>query len=322
MTHYVIIWYGGFMKSKILQLLIDSNDYISGVKISEILNVSRVNVWKHINGLKKMGYNIESKHNKGYKLIKEIGEFNEIELQRLINSIGLKLKAYYFDEIDSTNNYLKMLDSKEDSFVLSLAQTKGRGRRGRQWKSNKGDGIYFSLSIHPRISPSLVGVLTSVSALALQRVIGNNSLIKWPNDIFIKGRKLSGILCELITEIHEIERVIIGIGVNLRGVKDNSFKSTGLLDEGIDFNISDFITRFLKEFFLLYNNFLKELDLKKIKDEINAKSYFLNKKVYSSNDKKQYTYLGIDEYNNALLKEKNGEIKKVFFGELSLKRMD
>lgn len=126
-----------------------------------------------------------------------------------------------FDEIDSTNaEALRRLKAGADNDTLLVArsQTAGRGRRGRQWLSPQDAGVYLSLIRKFAGSPSGLQALSLVTALSVVEALvaeGANKLqLKWPNDILVDNRKLSGILLEMHTA-SEATDLVFGIGINL-----------------------------------------------------------------------------------------------------------
>ena len=142
----------------------------------------------------------------------------------------------YFDETTSTNDVALRLASEgavEGTSVVALAQTAGRGRRGRTWTSPPGAGVYFTVILRP--SPTASGEggassrLTLIAAVAaadaIERVSGVSPQIKWPNDLVIdrgrdahgawQRRKLAGILTEGAVAGGAIQHVVVGIGINL-----------------------------------------------------------------------------------------------------------
>ena len=119
--------------------------------------------------------------------------------------LGRNILSYA--SLDSTNDTAYKLaedGAKEGTVVIAERQKKGKGRQGRQWVSPKG-GIYFSCIIRPDIEPREVAKITLVSALAvataIRELVNIPAMIKWPNDIVIKGKKLCGILTEMKAEI-------------------------------------------------------------------------------------------------------------------------
>lgn len=120
-------------------------------------------------------------------------------------------KLHYFDTLGSTNEYAKDLIKKgvlEGSVVLADVQTAGRGRFGKDWYSPEG-GLWMSVILHPRNS-SLMSIAAAVAVCEALHINGVLPGIKWPNDIFLNGKKIAGILVEIIDEW-----VVIGLGLNL-----------------------------------------------------------------------------------------------------------
>lgn len=137
-----------------------------------------------------------------------------------------------FDTLDSTNAYLKREHTAgrapAGAAAIALTQTAGRGRLGRVWESAPGAGLYLSI-LAPQIPMerlALVPVAVGVAAAAaLQEVAGVTAGIKWPNDLIVSDRKLSGILCEGV-----LGRAVCGIGVNL--LQDADFFARAELPHG------------------------------------------------------------------------------------------
>ena len=149
----------------------------------------------------------------------------------------------HLETVTSTNEYLKaFVADGVPRFTMADEQTAGKGRYGRRWLSEKGQGLYVSFLAYPTWSTSRAPFLTMIAALAVIQAIeasGGSRLkpkIKSPNDILINQRKLAGILTELSTQSERIRWSIIGIGVNLYQ-KDFpeglASKATSLLLEGV-----------------------------------------------------------------------------------------
>jgi BirA family transcriptional regulator, biotin operon repressor / biotin---[acetyl-CoA-carboxylase] ligase len=109
----------------------------------------------------------------------------------------------------------------DGAVVTALHQTKGRGRAGRVWHSPMGGGLYFSLVVRPKLPPSQAPRLSLVVGLALAEALDEllplepRALVKWPNDVFIGGKKVSGVLLELSVKEGLCEFLIVGVGLNV-----------------------------------------------------------------------------------------------------------
>lgn len=206
------------MKQQIINILKENkNNIITGSYIASILNITRSYVNKVISSLKDEGYNIANYNRSGYMYIDDIKVLNK---DLIYNSLDNKIDVIIFDEIDSTNNYLKRV-AKNYNELLCIAnkQDSGRGRLGRTFISNKTNGIYMSLLVRPNIKLSDATKITCMSAVAIKDAISDltniNPLIKWVNDIYISGKKVSGILVESSIEDNNLDYIIIGIGINV-----------------------------------------------------------------------------------------------------------
>ena len=109
-------------------------------------------------------------------------------------------KVYYFDRIDSTNEYAKSLINTvpEGTVILAGQQTKGKGRHSRTWYS-PADGIWMSVILRPP-NTSLITIAAGVAACETLRIIGIDPGMKWPNDIILNRKKIGGILTEIVDE--------------------------------------------------------------------------------------------------------------------------
>jgi len=142
-----------------------------------------------------------------------------MDLERLR---GLGRPLHYFSSIDTTMRAAAELAERGEpagAVVLAEEQTAGRGRLGRDWVSERGAGLYFSLILRPALSTSEAGVLPLALGLAvagaIQRVSGLTCDLRWPNDVLLGERKCCGILCEMTAEGDRVRHVVAGIGVNV-----------------------------------------------------------------------------------------------------------
>lgn len=322
------------MKIDVLSMLQNSgNAYISGEYISEQLGISRSAVWKHIQNLRKEGYTIESITNKGYILIETTHKINQTSLESLVAKHSLIDHAYFLETVDSTNQMAKRValeNPKETALILSREQTGGKGRRGRQWISEKDGGLWMSLLLRPEISPESVSVVTLITAAAVSKVLGDISGldvgIKWPNDIIVNGKKLAGILTELSAEPGYINYLVIGVGINTNSVSFNSDiedKATSLKVScpDMDINHLNIVKLFVEQFELYYNQFVEFNFLEEALELNKKKSVTLNQwvKVESSNGKETVYAVDIDQDGSLIVLDNNQNKKKIYYGEVSVR---
>ena len=138
---------------------------------------------------------------------------------------GSVFEARVFDCVDSTNTVLAALarsGAPEFTAVIAGAQTAGRGRGEHRFFSPAGCGVYFSLLLRPRFPAVTAAKLITpacavAAARAIERASGEAAGIKWVNDVFLRGRKVCGILTEAGTDMEsgQLEWLVVGIGLNL-----------------------------------------------------------------------------------------------------------
>ena len=196
------------------------SEYLSGQDLSDVLKISRVAVWKHIKKIQTLGYKIESKQKLGYRLVDDTEKLLPWEIIRDLKTKNIGKRVYYFEELDSTQNFAQQIaaDKKENgTIVIAEKQTSGRGRLDRKWTSPKG-GIWFSSIIHPKFDVSSSTLIPILSAVALsksiKKILGVETEVKWPNDIILNGKKVAGILVDASVQANNIDYLILGIGIN------------------------------------------------------------------------------------------------------------
>ena len=230
----------------ILSVLRLQKGYISGKNLSNETGISISAISKWIKILRKFGYNIESRHSRGYRLIGETDLPVPWELARLLDTIFVgKAKIVYQRTTHSTQNLAILLAEKNpdsDGIVIIAEQQKsGRGRENRKWLSPKG-GIWLSVILRPRMPASIITLLPFAAALAVCEAIKKttqlDAKLRWPNDVTISCKKVAGILIDSSIEAERINYAVIGIGVNanvksslISAHLEKSIKVTSLSEE-------------------------------------------------------------------------------------------
>lgn len=150
---------------------------------------------------------------------------NKQEIASKLTTIDAE-DVYVFQEIDSTNSFLLGIGQSKQQAMLCLSeyQTAGRGRRGNQWQAEAGSHILMSLRWTFKQWPEeLTGLSLAVGMVVaehLNQTFEQNVKVKWPNDLMVGGKKLGGILIELAGEASKSCHVVIGLGLNVKGVAD------------------------------------------------------------------------------------------------------
>ena len=198
------------------------SEYLSGQDLSDVLKISRVAVWKHIKKIRELGYKIESKQKRGYKYVKNTERLLPWEISSDLKTKYMGKRSYYFEEIDSTQNFaLQIASNKKEhgTIVIAQKQTHGKGRLNRKWISSKG-GMWFSIILHPKFSIEESTLLPIAASLALsntiQKILKIKTNVKWPNDITVNGKKVAGMLIDVSSQSNQIESAVIGIGLNYK----------------------------------------------------------------------------------------------------------
>ena len=310
------------------------SEYLSGQDLSDVLKISRVAVWKHIKKIQTLGYKIESKQKLGYRLIDDTEKLLPWEITRDLKTQLIGKRVYYFEEIDSTQNFAQNIaaDKKENgTIIIAEKQTSGRGRLDRKWTSPKG-GIWFSLIIHPKFDVSSSTLIPILSAVALSKsiksVLDIETEVKWPNDITMNGKKVAGVLVDASFQTNSIDYLILGIGINF---DIDAKKLEKRLTKTPNFYGIDSLRgkenktppkTLLKEFLLQIEKNLFQLDKgekSKIIKEWTKRAAGIGKKITinTSNGKISGISQGIDNDGALKIKTRN-EIKKIYVGDVVL----
>ncbi len=218
-------------KETVLQVLLqERGDFLSGEAISQKIGVTRAAVWKYIVVLREQGYEIDSVRNRGYRLSSLPDRLEPLVIGKGLEQAKIGREILCFPTIDSTNLELRrrgMAGEQEGLVVIAEEQTAGKGRRGRSFFSPAGTGLYLSFLLRPSCSPIELAQLTPWVAVAvaegIQACCNLTPSIKWTNDLLLDGKKLSGILTELVVENESgfVEYAVVGIGVNVNQQKED-----------------------------------------------------------------------------------------------------
>ncbi|MDD5505202.1 MAG: biotin--[acetyl-CoA-carboxylase] ligase [Candidatus Omnitrophica bacterium] len=314
------------MKERILDYLKKEHEYFSGDEIAGRLGISRQGLWKHIQDLKDSGYDIIAVPHLGYRLESSPDRLFALEIAHGLNTKFIARKIHYFDYLSSTMDLAMQLGIQEaphGTLVLAESQTKGRGRLGRNWFSPKYKGIYFSLILRPEIPPSASPVLTLLAAVsiceAIKKVVGLDAQIKWPNDIFICNKKVSGILTEMNAEVDKVNFVVIGIGLNVNNDKKSLIAQATSLKEQAGQPVSrllllqELLRRIEKNYSLL-----EARGGQGIIDKWRIFSLTLGRrvKVYCQDKHIEGQAVDIDQDGALLIRKDSGLMQKVFSGDV------
>lgn len=220
------------VESEILKQ-ISAERYSSGEAISARLKITRSAVWKHIDKLRSQGYTIEASPRHGYRLAGRPDKLLPLEIGPGLNTKIVGSRIFHLEETGSTADEARKLIEKgtvEGTVVLAESQKAGRGRMDRKWVTPPGKAIAMSVVLYTGLKPAqapLLSLATAVAAArAVETVAGVRVELKWPNDIFLAGKKIGGVLVEMAAELDRVRWIIDSIGINV----NNTFKGTPLED--------------------------------------------------------------------------------------------
>lgn len=316
------------LKSEILkELEANRKTALSGQFLAMKFKVSRNAVWKTINLLKSEGYEIISSSNKGYRLAENNDLLSAEGITNYLPDVLKHISVLAFKEIDSTNDEAKRqlaLGDNNTKIIVSETQTAGRGRQGRHFYSPAKTGIYMTMIIHPNISINdsiAITTATSVAVVrAIERLMEVDIKIKWVNDLYLKNKKLCGILTEAITdfETRTTKSVIIGIGINIT----TSIFPNDLIDIATSLNPQNIsrnkiVAEIAKEIILISNNFSDKSYMKDYREH----SLVLGKQIdyFKNGDKYNGKAIGIDDDGGLVVQKENGATEVLRSGEISVR---
>jgi len=238
----------------------------------------------------------------------------------------------YFEELDSTNKKIDELardGAEHGTVIVADKQTAGKGRRGRTWESPAGTNLYFSILLRPEIEVEKAPMLTLIMAYSVAKVLQEEwrleTSIKWPNDLVISGKKICGILTEMVLDGSQIGHVVVGTGINVNVTEfpeELSDKATSLyLESKVIFDRKKLLNEVLKEFWKQYNNFLEVQDLSFMKEAYNEILVNRGKEVLVLEPGNEYQAVahGINDVGELLVEKNDGSKVAVYAGEVSVR---
>ena len=302
------------MKGQILNILRAEKNVVSGENLSARLGISRVSVWKHIKKLQEVGYHIEATP-KGYLFISAPDALYPWEFWEKEHNI------HYFEEVDSTMDVARELARKQCphfTVVIAGRQKKGRGRLKRIWLSSEG-GLYFTIVVRPNIPPVLSSRVNFAASMTLAQTLRNmfniNAMVKWPNDVLVDGKKISGILSEMEAEIDRVSFISIGIGINVNNDPTPYEPMATSLKKILGKKIPRI--EVLKAFLNDFEHTLNDTDLDNVVSDWKKYAGTLDRHVRIVTAHEVYEGLAVDVDDNGalILKLADGSMKKIIYGD-------
>lgn len=323
---------GDEMRVEVLEILEENRGKsVKGSEMAKMLGCSRNAIWKVMNSLKKDGYDILAATNRGYMLSGNDDQISEVGIKMHLKTKYLGKTFLLYKSLESTNTTAKAL-ADEGAFsgtvVIAEEQTKGRGRMGRTFFSPKGEGIYMSIILRPKLTAEAASLITACVAVAVSKAIEKiahiDAKIKWVNDIFIDDKKVCGILTEasLNFENNELLYIVVGIGINTAVTSfPNELQDIAASISSGDTEVisrNRLICEILNEIESEYANFQSKGFLAEYK----KRSSIIGKEivVVSGETRSSAIAIDIDENCGLVIKDSEGNIKVLRSGEVSIRK--
>jgi len=316
---------------RVLEVLERATAPISGETISNELKITRSAVWKHINELRTMGYDISSSQKEGYRLTRTSNKLLPYEIHKKLRTQFIGKKIRYLENTLSTIGVGKQLcsegavDKMQGLVIIAEEQTGGVGRMGRAWISPSG-GIWITIVLKPAIPVDRIFMVTMAGSIAVVRAIRKEfnlgALIKWPNDIFIGNKKVAGLLLELSAESDVVHYCLLSIGIDVN-VPLKKFEPalqnqvTSICAEvGHEVDRASFLARILNEFESHYH-LLEGGEYEAIIREWKSLSCTLENRVQIRTLRKSFEgdAIDIDEFGALIIRKDNGKLERVIAGD-------
>ena len=313
---------GTFIK---LASILNDGHYHDGTEIGEALNMTPSAVWKAIKKLENYDIKVDSIKGKGYALLEPLILLNEKTIKKGLASKNVSLSI--FESVNSTNDYLKTHLSKKIHVCIAEKQTHGKGRLDRTWHSPFAQNISLSCAYPFQKDISELAGLSLVVSLSVAKSLQiynypSPLLIKWPNDLIYDNKKLAGSLIEIQAESNGLCHAIIGIGLNVNMLVDESISQPWTSLRKITANYIDrnqlciiLIDNLINDLAIFENN-----GLSAFLEEWKSVDYLSNKEIAIKNNGQKICgrYVGINKLGYMLLALEDGSIKGFSSGDSTI----
>lgn len=314
------------------ELLADDPQPVSGQKLARLLGISRVAVWGQLQKLEKQGFRFEALRSRGYRII-QTPTGPHLALIQAHLRLRHTPKLVCLDRVDSTNAEAERRLAAGESVplvILAREQTHGRGRLGRHWHSAPNGNLYITFVFRPQIEPARLQDFTLWMGLNVCELVQNVCKIqpglKWPNDLFIDGRKAGGMLTEARVDADQVRDLVFGLGLNING------RSAGLPSElrrtavslaessTLPLDLNRMAAALIGRLQMAYDNFLngeyrdKCAELWQRYDILRGQPVM----VIQGTRSVKGTAMGIDDEGSLIVRVENGRTERFRAGEVTL----
>lgn len=310
---------------------LSEDEYVSGEAISGKLDISRSAVWKHVRSLRRHGYEIRAAPRRGYIIARRPDKLIASELYNRLDTAVVGSRIEHYDVIGSTADAARDMAVQgvpEGTVLVAESQTAGRGRMDRGWLTPAGQAVALTVVLYPSFPPPAAPLLGLAAGLAVREAIesvtGLAAQVKWPNDIYLGGRKVAGVLLEMAAELDRVKWVTLSVGINV----NNSFAGTGL--EGTAASLRgetggavsrlEVAAAFLTALDRFYNKGVNGTAAAKIVDSFQSAHMLQGQQVMvrTPSGRIRGSVEGIDPDGRLLLQGEDGVLHALFSGEATL----
>ncbi len=240
-----------------------------------------------------------------------------------------KNRIIRLNETESTNDFAKQLQMQpfeNEVIIIADYQTKGRGNAGNSWESESGKNLTFSIILKPHfLEPSLQFLLNKVIALGIydfvsDKLNSSNVKIKWPNDIYVGNKKIAGTLIEHSIIGSQLEKSIVGIGININQTVFTSNAPNPISLSNITnavYPLKDTLIQLMNFIFIRYQE-LKDKKIKQLDIDYLNQLYCLNEyKTYNyQGEKIKASIQGVNKFGQLQLLSENNNLISCSFKEI------
>lgn len=320
------------VKDKVAEILRKNpGKYISGEELAAMIGCTRGAVWKAIKSLQESGLGIDAVTNKGYCLTESADILSADGVMKYLHGAGEKLNVEVFKSVGSTNDVAKEYASKgceEGKVIMAAMQTKGKGRLGRRFESPDESGIYMSIVLRPKMTADKAIKITTAAAvavaLAVEKISGRKTDIKWVNDVLINERKICGILTEASFGLENggLEYAVLGIGVNAyepeNGFADEIKDIAGAV---FDKKSSDLRNKLSAEILSIFMEYYNKLSENTFYEEYRSRLMWLGEDIVliSGSRRTPARLIDVDKDCKIKVQYPNGEYDLISSGEISIR---
>ena len=320
----------------VLENLIHTNDYVSGNKLAKSIGISRTTIHTKIDQLKKSGFKIKATSNRGYFLEKLPQKLSPQLLQTYSKRTIKDFQIFFYPSVDSTNLEAERLFSngaKTPFAVFTNKQTAGKGRLGRKWHSQANQNLYCSIMFSPNTEPQKLQSFTLWVGIeicrSLKTLIPTLDLkIKWPNDLYCNGKKVSGILTEARIDSDRMHTIILGLGLNINSTSKSfpdeikSIATSLRAETNQTYDMNALSIEVIQATVRAYNKCIEAKDEASLPKAWDTFDYLKDKPVSLTENGQKISglALGINSYGALQVEKNNGTIRSIHSGDVTLKQ--